>query len=39
MKPYTTSTNMALENLESTQNFISFMMGFLGSVLALAKLV
>ena len=24
MKPYTTSTNMVLENLESTQNFILF---------------
>ena len=40
MKPYTTSTNMVLENLESTQNFILFHDGLhLGSVLALAKLV
>ena len=40
MKPYTTSTNMVLKNLESTQNFILFHDGLhLGSILALAKLV
>lgn len=40
IKPYTTSTNMVLDSIETTQNFILFHDGIhLGSVLALAKLV
>ena len=40
IKPYTTSTNMVLDSVETTQNFILFHDGIhLGSVLALAKLV
>lgn len=38
--PYTTSTNMVLDSIETTQNFVLFHDGIhLGSVLALAKLV
>ena len=40
MKPYTTSTQMVLDSVETTQNFVLFHDGIhLGSVLALAKLV
>ena len=40
MKPYTTSTNMVLDSVETTQNFVLFHDGIhLGSILALAKLV
>ena len=40
IKPYTTSTNMVLDSIETTQNFILFHDGIhLGSVLALAKFV
>ena len=38
--PYTTSTNMVLDSVETTQSFLLFHDGIhLGSVLALAKLV
>ena len=38
--PYTTSTNMVLDSVETTQSFVLFHDGIhLGSVLALAKLV
>lgn len=38
--PYTTSTNMVLDSVATTQNFVLFHDGIhLGSVLALAKLV
>jgi len=38
--PYTTSTNMVLDSIETTQSFVLFHDGIhLGSVLALAKLV
>ena len=40
MKSYTTSTNMVLDSVETTQNFVLFHDGIhLGSILALAKLV
>ena len=40
LQPYTTSTNMVLDNVETTQNFILFHDGIhIGSILALAKLV
>ena len=39
-QPYTTSTNMVLDSVETTQSFLLFHDGLhLGSVLALSKLV